>query len=116
MVVRPMGNLNPELVNAVETRSRDSFTAASGNPTMTTIVSPQPELTSTSTGKASIPLTAADKTRASIGGYWSNAGARAMRFFAPMPTGRHINLCKTIFIGVIQSDWLGLTLIDRDSG
>src|SRR6202044_3797114 len=80
MVVRPMGNLNPELVSAVETRSRDSFTAASGNPTMTTMVSPQPELTSTSTGKASMPLTAADNTRANMGGYWGNAGARAMRF------------------------------------
>src|SRR5580658_9680441 len=80
MVVRPMGNLNPELVSAVETLSRDSFTAASGNPTMTTMVSPQPELTSTSTGKASMPLTAADKTRASMGGCWANADARAMRF------------------------------------
>src|SRR3984957_16208018 len=66
MVVLPIGNLNPELVSAVETRSRDSLTAASGRPTMTIMVSPQPELTSTSTGKASIPLTAADKTRASI--------------------------------------------------
>ena len=65
---RPMGNLKPELVIAVETRSFDSFTAASGNPTMATTVSPQPELTSTSTAKASIPLTAADKTRASIRG------------------------------------------------
>jgi hypothetical protein len=36
-VVRPMGNLNPELVRAVVTRSLDSFTAASGRPTMTTI-------------------------------------------------------------------------------
>jgi hypothetical protein len=66
IVLRPMGNLKPELVRAVLTRSRDSFTAASGKPTMTTIVSPHPELTSTSTGKASMPLTAADKTRASI--------------------------------------------------
>src|SRR5580658_3853322 len=80
MVVRPMGNLNPEFVSAVETRSRDSFTATSGNPTMTTTVSPQPEFTSTSTGKASMPLTAEDKTRASIRGYWAKAGARAMRF------------------------------------
>jgi hypothetical protein len=38
-------------------------------------------LTSTSTGKASIPLTAADNTRASMGGLWANAGARAMRFY-----------------------------------
>jgi hypothetical protein len=36
----PIGNLKPELVSAVETRSRDSFTAASGRPTMTTRVSP----------------------------------------------------------------------------
>jgi len=45
------------------------------------VVSPHPELTSTSTGKASIPLTAADNTRASMGGLWANAGARAMRFY-----------------------------------
>ena len=40
MVVRPMGNLKPELASAVVTRSRDSFTAASGRPTMTMMVSP----------------------------------------------------------------------------
>ena len=34
---------------------------------MTTTVSPQPELTSTSTGKALMPFTAAEKTRASMG-------------------------------------------------
>src|ERR1017187_3500895 len=51
MVVRPIGNLKPELLRAVVTRSRDSFTAASGRPTMTISVSPQPALTSTSTGK-----------------------------------------------------------------
>jgi hypothetical protein len=82
-----MWNLNPELVSAVETRSRDSFTAASGNPTMTTVVSPQPELTSTSTGKASIPLTAADKTRASMVGVWAKPGAREMRFFRGQKPG-----------------------------
>jgi hypothetical protein len=50
-------------------------------------------LTSTSTGKALMPFTAADKTRASIGGYWATseqivkmtlargAAARAIRFF-----------------------------------
>jgi hypothetical protein len=32
-----------------------------------------------------MPLTAADKTRASMGESWANAGARAMRFFALMP-------------------------------
>src|ERR1035438_8810266 len=54
---------------------------------------PQPQLTSTSTGKASIPLTSAfvlngrttadrtaDRTRASMGGYGTKAGARARRF------------------------------------
>jgi hypothetical protein len=56
--------LKPELVSAVVTRSCDSFTAAAGRPTMTVMVSLQPQLTSASTGKASIPLTAADKTRA----------------------------------------------------
>ena len=54
-----------------------------GDRVITIMVSPQPQLTSTSTRKASIPLTAADKTRASMGGLWANAGARAMRFFAP---------------------------------
>src|SRR5580704_965786 len=62
IVVRPIGNLNPELVRAVLTRSRDSFTAASGRPTMTMNVSPQPAFTSTSTGYASMPLTAAEQT------------------------------------------------------
>jgi hypothetical protein len=52
-----------------------------GLPMTTIFVSPQPELTSTSTGQASIPLTAPDKTRASMKGRRANAGARAMRFF-----------------------------------
>jgi hypothetical protein len=64
MVVRPMGNLKPELVRAVLTRSRASFTAASGRPTMMTKVSPQPASTSPSTGYASMPLTAAKRTLA----------------------------------------------------
>ena len=66
MVVRPIGNLKPELVSAVVTRSRDSFTAASGRPTMTISVSPQPALTSTSTGYASMPLSAAEQTLANM--------------------------------------------------
>src|SRR5438552_1405062 len=66
IVVRPMGNLNAELAMAVLTRSRDSFTAVSGNPTITTMVSPQPALTSTSTGYASLPLTSAEQTLASM--------------------------------------------------
>ena len=40
MVVRPKVKLKPELMSAVITRSRDSFTAASGSPTMTMMVSP----------------------------------------------------------------------------
>jgi len=50
MVVRPMGNLKPELLIAVVTRSRDSLTAVSGRPTTMMKVSPHPALTSTSTG------------------------------------------------------------------
>ena len=38
--------MNPELVCAVVTRSRDSFTAASGKPTMMIMVSPQSQLRS----------------------------------------------------------------------
>jgi hypothetical protein len=47
-------------------------------PSTATMVSPQPELTSTSTGKASMPLTAADKTRASVGGVWGKEGTRLL--------------------------------------
>src|SRR5262245_57423903 len=81
MVVRPIGNLKPELDKAVLTRSRDSFTAASGNPTMTTTVSPHPALTSTSIGYASMPLTAAEQTLASMGDLWSSGATTAIRFF-----------------------------------
>jgi hypothetical protein len=35
ILVLPIGKLNPAFTNAVPTRSRDSFTAASGNPTIT---------------------------------------------------------------------------------
>jgi len=40
IVVRPNVKVNPELMSAVITRSRDSFTAASGSPTITMMVSP----------------------------------------------------------------------------
>jgi len=40
MVVRPKVNEKSELINAVNTRSRDSFTAESGGPTITMMVSP----------------------------------------------------------------------------
>src|SRR3954467_466735 len=66
IVVLPRGILKPELVRAVLTRSRDSLTAVSGRPTMTMTLSPQPAFTSTSTGNASIPLTAAEHTLANI--------------------------------------------------
>jgi len=46
-------------------------------------IAPNPQLTSTSTEKASIPLTAVDKTHASKGGCWANSGSRAMRFLQP---------------------------------
>ena len=51
IAVKPqdMGALLDE-ISAVITRSRDSFTAASGNPTITMSVSPNPALTSTSIG------------------------------------------------------------------
>src|SRR5213594_876475 len=68
MVMRPRGILKPELERAVPTRSRDSLTAASGRPTITMTESPQPAMTSTSIGYASIPLTADEKTRANIDG------------------------------------------------
>src|SRR5205814_1643401 len=75
IVVRPNVKLNPELISAVMTRSRDSFTAASGRPTMTIIVSPYPALTSTSTGYASMPLTAAEQTLANTEGFmWETGG------------------------------------------
>ena len=65
--------------------NRRQARATSGKPAVRTTVSPQPELTSTSTGKGSMPLTsavalpgamadkAADKTQASMGGCWVNA-------------------------------------------
>ena len=80
MVVRPIGNLKPELVSAVVTRSRDSFTAASGRPTMTISVSPQPALTSTSTGYASMPLSAAEQTLANIRKLWSKPAQTSIKF------------------------------------
>src|SRR6266516_3133629 len=67
IVVRPSGNLYPDVLSAVLTRSRDSRTAASGSPTITTTVSPHPENTSTSTTNASMPLTAAEHTLANTG-------------------------------------------------
>src|SRR5437868_6163154 len=76
IVVRPRGTLNPEFERAVPTRSRDSFTAASGSPTMTIMESPQPAFTSTSIGYASIPFTAEEKTRDSMGALINSLGRK----------------------------------------
>ena len=52
----------------------------SGRPAITMTVSSQPQLTSARAGKASTPMTAADKTEAGVDGYCANAGAKAIRF------------------------------------
>src|SRR5690349_17183001 len=80
IVVRPNVNVNPELISAVITRSRDSFTAASGNPTIIMIVSPYPAFTSTSIGYASIPFTAAEQTLANIATDMRQTGTEFNRF------------------------------------
>ena len=49
MVIRVVGNLKPVLVIAARTRSRDSFTAASGSPTMSKPGRPEAMQHSTST-------------------------------------------------------------------
>src|SRR3989442_1519045 len=83
IVVRPIGNLKPELVIAVLTRSRDSFTAASGSPTIMTLVSPQPALTSTSMEYASMPLTAAEQTLANMVQVYGPARVELQFSFCP---------------------------------
>ena len=56
MVTLVLGRLKPPVVKLDCTRSSDSFTAASGNPTRTTLGSPRsPLLASTATGIADIP-------------------------------------------------------------
>jgi len=56
MVTRRSGKLNSELVMAALTRSRLSFTAVSGKPTMETPGRPLARCTSTLTSGASNPL------------------------------------------------------------
>jgi len=73
---------------------------------MTMRVSPQPQLTSTSTGKASIPLTAADKTRASMGGLWKKQDARAMRFLRV----RQMGFTETAVWGIY---WAGMKTLEQ---
>ena len=81
MVVRPKVKLKPELIGAVMTRSRDFFTAASGRPTMTMMVSPYPAFTSTSTGYASMPFTAAEQTLANVGRVMGQTGSKGNPVF-----------------------------------
>ena len=67
MVVRVSGRRRPAFCSADVTRSSDSFTAASGSPTSQSPNSPiSPELTSTSTGKASTPTSAPERMTESI--------------------------------------------------
>src|ERR1700744_860896 len=76
IVVLPIGNLKPELESAVDTRSCDSRTAASGSPTMMIFVSPQPAFTSTSMGYASMPFTAAEQTLDNMRQLWGQEPAK----------------------------------------
>src|SRR6185436_5727719 len=64
-VIRCGGNSNPELRIALRTRSRLSRTLASGRPTIVNIGRPKDTSTSTCTGKASTPNTAAVRRHAS---------------------------------------------------
>ena len=88
-VTRELGNGKPELRIAVRTRSRLSRTVASGSPTIVTPGKP-PDATSTSTdtGIASIPITAAAEMRASTRHDRSKARAIADGKNAPDSEGR----------------------------
>lgn len=55
MVMRLTGKSKPQFFRAERTRSRDSFTAASGRPTSSKAGSPWERSASTSTGNASMP-------------------------------------------------------------
>ena len=54
--MRPLGKLKPLFFSAARTRSRDSFTDASGRPTISNIGMPLARLTSAVTVKPSMPL------------------------------------------------------------
>ena len=64
-VIRCGGNSNPELRIALRTRSRLSRTLASGRPTIVNTGMPKDTSTSTCTGQASTPITAAVRRHAS---------------------------------------------------
>ena len=67
MIVRPVGRAYPRLASARSIRWTLSRTANSGSPTRITLGSPGPASTSTSTGTASIPTRANDRSLASMG-------------------------------------------------
>src|SRR3990172_2699565 len=67
MVMRFNGNSNAELAIAAPTRSRPSFTAPCGSPTVANVGRPLAMSASTSTRYASMPSTAAERMRASMG-------------------------------------------------
>jgi len=104
IVVRPIGNLKPELVRAVLTRSRDSLTAASGKPTMTMTVSPQPAFTSTSTKYASMPMTAAEQTLANMATFMIERSKNINMVFRQSTTQmRHTHRTRGRLSGLTQS-------------
>ena len=63
-VINPSGQEYPLFQIAAFTLCRDSFTAVSANPTTTKFSFPPPASTSTSTGRADTPTTAADQVLA----------------------------------------------------
>ncbi len=65
-VIRRGGTANPEFTSAAPTRSRLSFTAPAGRPTIVNCGSPVAASTSTVTSYALIPMTAAERTAASM--------------------------------------------------
>ncbi len=78
-----MAHLNSYSVFMPPARSHEPVTihpgkkrVASPRPTSTMVVSPSPALTSTSTGYASIPLTAAEQTLANLRQVFTQAGQK----------------------------------------
>ena len=66
IVILRGGSLNPELTSAAPTRSLLSFTAPMGNPTIVHCGKPAAASTSTMMSYASIPMSAAERTAASM--------------------------------------------------
>jgi hypothetical protein len=66
-VIRFGGKAKPRAASAARTRSRDSATALSGNPTTVKAGSPEAIVTWVSTSMTSTPRNATVRTRATIG-------------------------------------------------